>query len=112
MSKGQTSGEKIEEMLENRRNKRIQRKLPIGPNQHKFRGKQFQQNLLERMERQDNHFREVCKFTRERAYFTQTMTQAFLMIEQIMNQCVPHNQKVCLIIHHPPIINHQILVLQ
>ena len=58
MSKGQTSGEKIEEMLENRRNKRIQRKLPIGPNQHKFRGKQFQQNLLERMERQDNHFRE------------------------------------------------------
>ena len=55
-SRGQTSREKMEEMLENRRNKRIQRKLPQAQTSTNSEEKKFQKNLLKRMERQDNLF--------------------------------------------------------
>ena len=52
----------------------------------------FQQNLLERMERQDNLSRESMQSLQESVRnLTQTMTQVFLMMGQIMNQGVPCN---------------------
>lgn len=51
-----------------------------------------QQNLLEKIERQDNLFRESMQSLQENAgTFTQTMTQAFLMMEQITIQGVARN---------------------
>ena len=91
-SRGQTSREKMEEMLQNRRNKRIQRKLPKAQISTNSEKEKFQQNLLEKMERQDNLFRESMQSLQENVRtLTQTITQAFLMMGQIMNQGVPRN---------------------
>ena len=89
---GQTSREKMEEMLENRRNKRVQRKLPKTQTSTNSEEEKFQRNLLERMERQDNLFRESMQSLQENVRtLTETMTQAFLMMRQIRNQGVPRN---------------------
>ena len=56
MSRGQTSQEKMEEMLENHRNKQIQRKLLKCQTSANSEEEKIQKNLLERMERQDNLF--------------------------------------------------------
>ena len=91
-SRGQTSRDQMEEILANRRNKRIQRKLPTAQTCANSEEEKFQQNLLERMERQDNVFQECMQSLQENVHtLTQTMTQAFLMIGQIMNQVVPCN---------------------
>ena len=60
-SRGKTSPEKIEKMLENRSNKIIQRKLPKAQTSTKSEEEKFWQNLLERMERLDTFFEKVCK---------------------------------------------------
>ena len=61
-SRGQTSREKMDEMLENRKNKRIQRKqLPRAQTSTNSEEEKFQQNLLERIERQETFFEKVCK---------------------------------------------------
>ena len=92
MSRGQTSQEKMEEMLENHRNKQIQRKLLKCQTSANSEEEKIQKNLLERMERQDNLFWESMQSSQENVdTLKQTMTQAFLMIGQIMNQGVPHN---------------------
>ena len=84
MSRGQTSRKKMEEMLKNRRNKRIQRKLPKAQTSTNSEQEKFQNNLLEKMEAQDNLFREsMQKFS----ILKQTITQAFLMMGQRMNRC-------------------------
>ena len=44
------------EMLENRRNKRIQRKLPQAQTSTNSEEEKFWKNLLQRMEREDNPF--------------------------------------------------------
>ena len=82
----------MEEMLENCRNKRIQRILPKVRTSTNSEKEKFQQNLLERMERQDNLSRESMQSLQENVRtLTQTMTHAFLMVGQIMNQGVPCN---------------------
>ena len=64
----------MEEMLENSRNSMITAK---GVNQYKFR-KKIQQNLLETMETQDNHFWEnVCTLTGEHMYFNANWPKHF-----------------------------------
>ena len=91
-SRGQTSREKMEEMLKNCRNERIQRILPKVQTRTNSEKEKFQQNLLERMERQDNLSRESMQSLQENIrILTQTMTQVFLMMGQIMNQGVPRN---------------------
>ena len=45
-------------MLKNRRNKRIQRKLPKAQTSTNSEQEKFQKNLLERMDTQDNLFQE------------------------------------------------------
>ena len=72
MSRGQTSRKKMEEMLKNHRNKRIQRKLPKAQTSTNSEQEKFQKNLLEKMETQDNFFREsMQKFTHFKAnYYT------------------------------------------
>ena len=61
-SRGQTSREKMDEMLENRKNKRIQRKqLPRAQTSTNSEEEKFQQNLLERIERHETFFEKVCK---------------------------------------------------
>ena len=62
-------------MLGNRKNKGIQRKLSKTQISANSEEERFQQNLLERMERQENLF--LKKFVK--------YTQAFLMMGQIMN---------------------------
>ena len=105
-SRGQTSGEKMKEMLENSRNKRIQKIVPKFQTSTNSEEEKFQKNLLEMMERQDNLFRESMQSLQENVRtLTHTMTQAFLMMGQIINQAVPRNPR-------PSHINHQILFLQ
>ena len=48
----------MEKMLANHRNKRIQRKFPKGQTSTNSEKEKFEKNLLERMERQVNLFRE------------------------------------------------------
>ena len=48
----------MEEMLANHRNKRIQRKFPKAQTSTNSEKEKFEKNLLERMERQVNLFRE------------------------------------------------------
>ena len=74
----------MEEMLKNRRNKRIQRKLPKAQTSTNSEQEKFQKNLLERMETQDNLFQENMQSLH---ILTQTITQAFLMMGQRMNRC-------------------------
>ena len=68
-------------MLENRRNKRIQRKLPEAQTSTNSEEEEFQKNSLERIERQDNIFREGRQSLQENVNtltqtITQTMTQS------------------------------------
>ena len=78
--------------MENSRNKRIQRKLLKTQAIINSEKETFQQNVLERMERQDNLFQESTQSLQENVRtLTQTITQAFLMKGQIMNQGVPRN---------------------
>ena len=51
----------MEKMLENRRNKRMQRKLPKDQTNTNSEVRKFQKNLLERIETQYNLFRESMK---------------------------------------------------
>ena len=51
----------MEEMLENRRNKRMQRKLPKDQTNTNSEVRKFEKNLLERIETQYNLFRESMK---------------------------------------------------
>ena len=74
----------MEEMLKNRRNKRIQRKLPKAQTSTNSEQEKFQKNLLERTETQDNLFRGSMQSLH---ILTQTITQAFLMMGQRMNRC-------------------------
>ena len=53
-SRGQISQDKMEEMLENRRNKKIQRELPKAQTSTNSEEGKFQKNSLGRMKRQDN----------------------------------------------------------
>ena len=48
----------MKEMLENHRNKRMQRKFPKAQTSANSEKEKFEKNLLERMERQVNLFRE------------------------------------------------------
>ena len=91
-STGQTSREKMEKMLEKRRNKKNQTKLSKAQTSANSEEEKFQKNLLERMEKQDNLFRESMQSLQKNVRtLTQTVTQAFLMMGQIMNQGMPHN---------------------
>ena len=74
----------MEEMLKNRRNKRIQRKLPKAQTSTNSEQEKFQKNLLERMDTQDNLFQESMQSLH---ILTQTITQTFLMMGQRMNRC-------------------------
>ena len=56
-SRGQSSREEMEEMLGNRKNKGIQRKLSKAQTSANSEEEKFQQNLLEGMEREENLFR-------------------------------------------------------
>ena len=56
-SRGQSSREEMEEMLGNRKNKGIQRKLSKAQTSANSEEEKFQQNLLERIERRENLFR-------------------------------------------------------
>ena len=91
-SRGQTSLEKIDEMLRNQRNKGIQRKLPKVQTSTNSEEEKFKLNLLQRMDRQDNIFRESMQSLHGNLHtLTQTMIQEFLMMGKIMNQVVPRN---------------------
>ena len=61
-------------MLGNRKNKGIQRKLSKAQTSANSEEEKFQQNLLERMERQKTFFEKVCK-----------IYTSILMMGQIMN---------------------------
>ena len=80
-SRGQTYREKMKEMLENRWNKRIQRKLPTAQTSTNSEEEKFRKNLPETMERQDNLFRESI----------QSLQENVRALPQIMNQGVHRN---------------------
>ena len=80
-SRGQTYREKMKEMLENRWNKRIQRKLPTAQTSTNSEEEKFRKNLPETMERQDNLFWESI----------QNLQENVRALPQIMNQGVHRN---------------------
>ena len=87
-------------MLRNHRNERIQRKLAKAETSTNLEEEKFKQNLLERMEGQDNLFREsISSVQNNVGTLTQTMRQAFLMMEQIMNEGVLRSIPPC---HYQP----------
>ena len=64
----------MEKMLENRRNKRMQRKLPKDQTNANSEVRKFEKNLLERMETQYNLFRESTQSLQANLHTsTQTM---------------------------------------
>ena len=88
--RGQTSRKKMDEMPENRRNKRIQSKFQRAQFKANSEEGEFEQILLERMEGQNNFFK-YTKFMWEHLILMQSMTQAFLMMGQIINQSMSLN---------------------
>ena len=88
--RGQTSRKKMDEMTENWRNKRIQSKFQRAQFKVNSEEGEFEQILLERMEGQNNFFK-YTKFTWEHLILMQSMTQAFLMMGQIINQSMSLN---------------------
>ena len=92
MSRGQVSWEKMERMFENCRNKRIQRKLLEAQTVQIQRKKCFNETYQSGWRGGITFFEKVCKvYNKAYLFFTKTMTQAFLIMGQKMNQGVPRN---------------------
>ena len=87
LSSASTSREKMKDFLENRHNKKIERKLSKEQKVATSEEQKFQEKLLESMEHQDKTFNETLySLQRNMAHLTQTVSQTFVMMPQAMNQ--------------------------
>ena len=81
-----TSREKMKHFLENRHNKKIEKRLSKEQKVETSEEEKFQEKLHERMEHQDKKFNKTMYgLQRNMTHLTQTVSEAFIMMSQAMN---------------------------
>ena len=81
-----TSREQMEEMLNNRRHRKLTKKLPKGPTTSPKDGTNFEKVLIEKMEQHNWTLLVACKIEKKNAQsLMQTISNSFHMVGRMMN---------------------------